>query len=246
MIGRFDGYDELYWNVTGNGWDFPIDQASATITLPSPARFGQRAAYTGSQGSTEQAARVTDEDAGHDPLRDHPPALCPRRADASPSPSPRAWSTTRPQSTRLGWFLSDWAPPLAGAAGLAGMLGYLFYAWRAPAATRGRARSSRSFRRPTTCRPAAMRYIVEQKLDNRAFAAALVDAAVKGHVRLVEEDGGFFRQHRTADRAARPRRRTAARRDRAGGRSTRLVGPGEIAGHGAEKPRRHSRPRRRR
>src|SRR4029450_3530787 len=37
-----------------------------------------------------------------------------------------------------------------------------------------------------------MRYIVEQKLDNRAFAASLVDAAVKGHVRLVEEDGGWF------------------------------------------------------
>jgi hypothetical protein len=49
MIGRFDGYDELYWNATGNGWDFPIDQASATVTLPSPARFGQRAAYTGSK-----------------------------------------------------------------------------------------------------------------------------------------------------------------------------------------------------
>ena len=26
MIGRFDGYDELYWNATGNGWDFPIDR----------------------------------------------------------------------------------------------------------------------------------------------------------------------------------------------------------------------------
>src|SRR5512139_464131 len=50
MIGRFDGYDELYWNVTGNGWGFPIDRAAATIELPSPARFGQRAVYTGPQG----------------------------------------------------------------------------------------------------------------------------------------------------------------------------------------------------
>ncbi|HEU4498378.1 MAG TPA: DUF2207 domain-containing protein, partial [Sphingomicrobium sp.] len=64
MIGRFDTYDELYWNVTGNGWEFPIDRVSATITLPSPARFGQRAAYTGTQGSTEAAARVTTEEPG--------------------------------------------------------------------------------------------------------------------------------------------------------------------------------------
>ena len=27
-IGFFDGYDELYWNVTGNGWVFPIERAS--------------------------------------------------------------------------------------------------------------------------------------------------------------------------------------------------------------------------
>ena len=37
-----------------------------------------------------------------------------------------------------------------------------------------------------------MRYVVEQEFDNRAFAAALVDAGVKGHVRLVEEKGLLF------------------------------------------------------
>ena len=34
QIGRFDGFDELYWNVTGNGWIFPIDLAEARIRLP--------------------------------------------------------------------------------------------------------------------------------------------------------------------------------------------------------------------
>ncbi|HEX6218489.1 MAG TPA: hypothetical protein VFZ35_04365, partial [Sphingomicrobium sp.] len=37
-----------------------------------------------------------------------------------------------------------------------------------------------------------MRYIWKMGVDNRAFAAAVVDAGVKGHVRLSEEDGGFF------------------------------------------------------
>ena len=27
----WDEYDELYWNVTGNGWTFPIDRAEAVI-----------------------------------------------------------------------------------------------------------------------------------------------------------------------------------------------------------------------
>ena len=34
QIGFFDEHDELYWNVTGLGWDFTIEQASARVTLP--------------------------------------------------------------------------------------------------------------------------------------------------------------------------------------------------------------------
>ena len=36
----------------GNGWVFPIDVAEARIRLPQPVPFGQRAVYTGPQGST--------------------------------------------------------------------------------------------------------------------------------------------------------------------------------------------------
>ena len=35
QIGFFASRDELYWNVTGNGWAFPIDSASATVRLPA-------------------------------------------------------------------------------------------------------------------------------------------------------------------------------------------------------------------
>ena len=35
QIRYFDDHDELYWNVTGNFWQFPILKASAiVITLP--------------------------------------------------------------------------------------------------------------------------------------------------------------------------------------------------------------------
>src|SRR5690606_25521415 len=38
QIRYFEDHDELYWNVTGNGWDFPILRASAEVRLPSGAR----------------------------------------------------------------------------------------------------------------------------------------------------------------------------------------------------------------
>ncbi len=51
----FDRHDELYWNVTGDEWEAVIEEASATIRLPSGAdteRF-QYGCYTGRRGSTD-------------------------------------------------------------------------------------------------------------------------------------------------------------------------------------------------
>ncbi|MEX2353176.1 MAG: DUF2207 domain-containing protein, partial [Gammaproteobacteria bacterium] len=49
QLGFFDDHDELYWNVTGNGWEFPIDRASARIFLPEgiPSSQVTATAYTG-------------------------------------------------------------------------------------------------------------------------------------------------------------------------------------------------------
>lgn len=52
--------DELYWNVTGNGWVFPIRQASVEVLLPSGARIGQLAAYTGAQGDQGQDFQILE------------------------------------------------------------------------------------------------------------------------------------------------------------------------------------------
>jgi hypothetical protein len=54
QLGFFGDYDELYWNVTGNGWTFPIEQARTIISLPDGARIRQHAAYTGYQGDDGQ------------------------------------------------------------------------------------------------------------------------------------------------------------------------------------------------
>jgi hypothetical protein len=34
QLGFFERHDELYWNATGNAWEFPIKAASATVALP--------------------------------------------------------------------------------------------------------------------------------------------------------------------------------------------------------------------
>ncbi len=49
----FKDYDEIYWNVTGNGWNFPIHQASVKVNLPDGAQpFEDKISlYTGYYGS---------------------------------------------------------------------------------------------------------------------------------------------------------------------------------------------------
>jgi hypothetical protein len=51
----FEDHDELYWNVTGNYWIFPILSARATVHLPDGGVISQLVGYTGPVGSTEQA-----------------------------------------------------------------------------------------------------------------------------------------------------------------------------------------------
>jgi hypothetical protein len=46
-----DTYDNLVWNVTGNGWLFPIENATATVSLPGDAKPEDATVYTGPRGA---------------------------------------------------------------------------------------------------------------------------------------------------------------------------------------------------
>ncbi len=55
-LGYFSDHDELYWNVTGTGWDVPIKKATATVSLPSTLTPEQikLLCYSGPYGSEKQ------------------------------------------------------------------------------------------------------------------------------------------------------------------------------------------------
>jgi len=54
QIHSYNDFDEVYWNVTGNYWDFEIENVTAKITLPKSAKAFQTACYTGVFGSKAQ------------------------------------------------------------------------------------------------------------------------------------------------------------------------------------------------
>ena len=202
QIGRFRDYDELYWNVTGNGWGFPIDVAEARIRLPSPVNFIQHAFYTGPQGSRDRNAMVVSEAPGEIAFRTTWP-LAPYEGLTVAAAWPKGVVGEADERTKLGWWLSDYGPPIVGGLGLFGVLLFYFIAWQRAGRDPKAGTIVPLFSPPDDLSPPAMRYVTEMGADNRAFAAALVDMGVRGHIRIVEEEGGWFSSDtRTIERLA--------------------------------------------
>lgn len=59
IINYFADHDELYWNVTGDGWGVAIIKSSATVLLPQDMAIKQlnSVCYAGPYGSTENCGR---------------------------------------------------------------------------------------------------------------------------------------------------------------------------------------------
>ena len=51
-------FDELYWNVNGNGWNFTMDTILGEIHYPSGAKLIQFHGYTGRSGETGSAFKT--------------------------------------------------------------------------------------------------------------------------------------------------------------------------------------------
>ncbi|WP_205481760.1 DUF2207 domain-containing protein [Sphingomonas arenae] len=196
QIGRFDKYDELYWNATGNGWAFPIDLAEATIRVPSQVRFGQRAAYTGLQGSTDRFARVVDEKPGLIHFQTTAP-LAPYEGLTVAAAFPKGVVAEPSQGEKLRDWFADTGAPLVGLLSLLGVLGYYYVAWKR--AGRGPLAGTvvPLFSPPDDLSPAAVRYVTRMGSDNRTVASALVDLGVRGKLRMEEVDGGWFGSDKT-------------------------------------------------
>lgn len=176
----FEEHDELYWNVTGDEWEVPIEAAKALVHLP-PSAAGLRAtAFTGGYGSQETAAQVDLE------------------------PAAVAIRSLRPLNFKEGLtVVVGWAPGVVARPGAAektadflrsnGMLvvpllvlGLMWRLWY----TRGRDPRLRpiatAYEPPTGLSPGEVGTLVDNSADMRDVTATLVDLAVRGFV-LIEE-----------------------------------------------------------
>ncbi len=190
-LGRFEKFDELYWNVTGNGWIFPIDAAEVTVKLPQPVKFTQQAFYTGREGSQEQSARLLSEEPGQATIVTTAP-LGPEEGFTVALAWPKGVVDAASQGEKFsGWF-ARYGASLISLLGLWALAAYYWIAWTRAGRDPDAGTMVPLFAPPDEMSPAAARYMMKQKTDPRTMSSTLVSLGVHGEIRIDKDKGGFF------------------------------------------------------
>lgn len=176
----FEDHDELYWNVTGDEWDVPIEQASVRIILPPQATGVRAQAFTGAYGAREQAASVTILGSGIEMRMTRPLGFREGLTAVVGWDKGLVTAPTVLDQTRM-TLVSNW--PL-GIPVLVLLVMYRLWSVRGkdprlrPIAVR--------YEPPDHLAPAEIGTLVDESPDTRDITATVVDLAVRGYLRIIE------------------------------------------------------------
>ncbi|ANL64608.1 hypothetical protein AMC82_CH00914 [Rhizobium phaseoli] len=195
QIRYFADNDELYWNVTGNGWIFPIRSAAAMVRLPPGVAATDTIFFTGPQGATGKNARVGQTPAGlvfatTAPLDANEGLTFAIRLPKGSIDPPSA-------DMESSWWLKDNRDYFIGFGGLILVFAYYLRSWLKVGRDPARGVIVPRWDAPEGVSPALVNYI-----DNKGFsgggwtalAATALDLAVRGYVKLEDlEDSIIIR-----------------------------------------------------
>ncbi|MEX2128886.1 MAG: DUF2207 domain-containing protein [Xanthobacteraceae bacterium] len=191
QIRWFDGVAELYWNVTGNAWSFPILSATVRVELPGSARPSRWTAYTGPfgargtewRGSVNSGGALVAETTQRLGRREGFTVVVqvPEGAVQRPTPAQELWYSIL---DNRGWVF--------GGLGFALVLGYYGFAWNAVGRDPKSGTIIPLFHPPKGVSPALASYVRNWGFSGnawRAFTAAALSLAVRGLLLFDERDG---------------------------------------------------------
>jgi len=179
-IKFFEDHDELYWNVTGDEWDVPIQSAHAQIILPSGAPNIRATAFTGVYGSRAKDAEI---DVAGNGVEVRTTAPLPYHAGLTVAVAMDKGAIREPSAAALfGRFLrSNWPLFLPVV-----VFCVMFYLWW----TRGRDPRLRpiaaQYEPPNQLTPGEAGTLVDDAANMRDITASIVDLAVRGYL-VIEE-----------------------------------------------------------
>ena len=189
QLGFFEQHDELYWNVTGNDWDFPINKASATVHLPRtiPPDSLSVEAYTGAFGSKDQDYTASVKSDGSAWFETTKPL--PRKHGLTIVVTwPKGYIAEPTTSEKIDYLLSDNRHLFVALVGFIILLVYYWYSWLNVGKDPEQGVIFPHYEPPPGYSPASLRYVLKMGYDNTCFAAAIINLAVKGFLKIEEGD----------------------------------------------------------
>ena len=191
QLGFFADHDELYWNVTGLGWDFPIDAVQARVHLPAPvaSQSLRLDGYTGRMGDKGRDYQASSPGPGEVLFRSTR-AFAPGEGLTIAVGFDKGIVAEPTRGDRWRWFLRDNRGVLIGLAGLALLLA--FYAWRWMLVGRDPPPGPifPRYQPPEDFSPGELRVLRRMGHDQRSFAADVVDMGVRGFLQVHAADKG--------------------------------------------------------
>jgi len=186
--------DELYWNVTGNDWVFPIQQASVEVKLPPGARIAELAAYTGSEGEQGQAFALVEQRDDYLHLVTNQPL--PAYHGLTVAVDWQAGLVARPSALqRAGYLLWDNLGVCIAALLLIGLLLFYWLAWDRVGRDPQKGLVIPLFDAPQGMSAVQAGYLWHRGLRGgysaaRAFSVWLTDMAIRKHLHIEDLPGG--------------------------------------------------------
>lgn len=196
QLGFFEDHDELFYNITGNGWSFPIAEAKTRITLPEKISLldVKTKGYTGKTGSKEEAVLITKSTINGQvqitaettrPLNAYEGFTMfvsfPKNAIPAPGILERSMI-----------LLFDNIPLVFGLVATLALLAYYILSWYLYGRDKGIRLTVPQFDSPDNIGAGAARYLTNMGFDTKSFTATLVNMAVKGYIRIFDREGGFL------------------------------------------------------
>ncbi len=186
QIGFFDDYDELYWNVIGHDWAFPVEQFGVTLHLPDGADYVQGSCYTGYPGSTSQECTLSETGSGtvHGEGKQ---ALQPGEGFTIAVAWPKGFVTERVTPR----YEFSWINILLYGIGLLVFAFYGYRMWKKVGEDPPEVPVVPDWHPPEGYSPAESSYIFNRSIVNEAISSALVSAAIKGVIRIENKKKKF-------------------------------------------------------
>ena len=207
QLGYFNDYDELYWNVTGNGWIFPVQRVTATVHLPAavPLSKVKLDSYTGKQGAKEDHARSLINKKKNLIEFETTQPLGPHEGLTIVTNFPKGIVNEPSEAAMRKLYLTSNLALGIALVGFLLLLSYYLIAWFLVGRDPPRRAIVPLYDPPENLSPACMRYLWKMGYDRTCFTAAILNLACKGWLTIHEKDGEY-----TIRRTSKPAQEKAA------------------------------------